>query len=471
MKTEKRFNYVGVLLIILIICCYFVRIIKSPISIDTEAFIANPKGIIHSWDSISRVSLGVIKGIFNNYHINLFVTNFVSFIILYISVSILCVDILKRLKKYNFYNYCIFVIGILSSVFMAECYGFTLQILEISICYLFMIISFILLDKVISHNIYWYLMVVIPVIGICFGAYQSFILLYITLSCIYYLIGYDDKMVLKRRILELLKYIVILILGLLFSFLFNQWILALKGVSANNGYLMEQINYLYDFKKGIIYLGATVLYSTCGRYFINLAYPVLICFLVKKLVKHYREHRDLLYVIAFFGLMISPFLLSVVLGNFTFFRSQFSLPIVISFLFVYFDFGKIQKKVIAAHLFYQILCIFILFYCDNVRYNKDYQLLEDVVSNYHDNSKSIVFIGNTNYLLLRGEMLGNSIFNWDYDSDALSNNRIYDFSIATDLKYKRPTQEEIDYVKANQNSYHNFYQVDRDIIVINVGKK
>lgn len=94
---KENLIYVGI--VISVILVYLIRIIKSPISIDTEAYIASPSTIINSWDSISRISLGILKNLFNNININLALTNIISFIILLISQFILCNHILKKLNK------------------------------------------------------------------------------------------------------------------------------------------------------------------------------------------------------------------------------------------------------------------------------------------------------------------------------------------------------------------------------------
>lgn len=72
-KLLCKENLIYVVIVISVILVYLIRIIKSTISIDTEAYIASPSTIINSWDSISRISLGILKNLFNNinyYYLN-----------------------------------------------------------------------------------------------------------------------------------------------------------------------------------------------------------------------------------------------------------------------------------------------------------------------------------------------------------------------------------------------------------------
>lgn len=457
-KQQKKY----ILAIIFTLIAYFTRIIVHPISIDTEAFLADPKKLIQSWESIQRVSLSFLKRIFCS--INLFTINILAFIILVISYFLLANYILKKLKKQDFSHYVLFILMMLTSLETVESYAFTLQILEISICYLLMIISFLLIEKVVYKKKNLYLVIIIPCLGFVLDAYQSFYLLAITLSCLFYILNFKED----KNITTIFKYIAIFLLSVLFSMFLIKGYFKIYPTTLKSGYLMEQINYKTSIKKGIIYLGATIIYTCFGKNIVNISYLVTIIFALF----HLKKKSNFLYRLSFIFLLISPFLISICLGNYTFMRSQFSAPIITSFVFSLFTDNKRVKKFVSFQLFYQIACVLILFASDNIRYFEDIKKLDDVNNFYQENCKdeSVVFINKPKTRWLKNEMLGYSFFEWDQESNYLSNNRIKDFSIAVKKEYSFPTLEEINYVKNNMDKYQERYQIDRNILIVNVSK-
>ena len=347
--------------IILTIISFLIRIIVSPISIDTESFLVDSKGIIQSWESVNRVSLCFLKRIFLS--LNLVTINILAVIILIVSYFILAKYVLTKLKKANFTNYVLFILIILTSLATIESYAFTLQILEISICYFLMIVSFLLIDKIIYYKKYLYLIVVVPFIAFTLNAYQSFYLMEITLSCLLYILNYKED----KRVVTIFKYIIILIMAIVVSnFLLKGYLnfYHINPNSVDNGYLLEQINYRTSIKKGIFYLGATVIYTCFGKNVVNISYLITVIIGIWYL----RHKQEFLYRLSFLFLLISPFLMSIFLGNYTFMRSQFSAPIITAFVFLKFIDIKKIRKLVFFQLFYQIMLVMLLFSYDNVRY-------------------------------------------------------------------------------------------------------
>ena len=87
-KYVKRFLYV-LLLLILVFLVYYVRIKNSVISIDTESFINNPEGIINSWYSIGRFSLGIYIELFKLVPLNMLFNNIVSLALYFLATLLL----------------------------------------------------------------------------------------------------------------------------------------------------------------------------------------------------------------------------------------------------------------------------------------------------------------------------------------------------------------------------------------------
>ena len=86
-----------------------------------------------------------------------------------------------------------------------------------------------------------------------------------------------------------------------------------------SGYLTEQINYKTSVKKGVIYLGATVIYTCFGKNVINISYLATIVLSLWYL----KKKKNLLYRLSFLFLLISPFFISLLLGNYLLCRANF----------------------------------------------------------------------------------------------------------------------------------------------------
>lgn len=88
-KTFIKDNILPIIIIIIMgLLTYGIKLITYSFSIDTEAFLTNREAVLQSWISISRYGLVFIKKIIDIPFINLYIANFVGFILL--SVALLC---------------------------------------------------------------------------------------------------------------------------------------------------------------------------------------------------------------------------------------------------------------------------------------------------------------------------------------------------------------------------------------------
>lgn len=87
------------------------------------------------------------------------------------------------------------------------------------------------------------------------------------------------------------------------------------------------------------------------------------------------------------------------------------------------------------------------------------------------NNLPVVFIGRyDNHIKIKGDVLGESFFNWDSETETGANNRIYGFFLAHHKSYITPSQEQIKLAKDNQNNYSAKINVENEFIVINLSK-
>lgn len=465
-RLKKILSIVGTLIFVTLI--YFVRIKNPTVSIDTENFINNQADIIYSWYSIGRFSLGLYINFFKLSSLNMYFNNIVSLLLYFIAVIILVNDLNK--DKYNYKKIIVMILMILTSPLLAEQYAFTLQNIEVAFSYLLLVIVMKCLSKVIYNKKYIYLLGS-PLLILVFGTYQSFYMMYITLAIIYYLNNYDGKLKFNKHLKIILSYVLILIIYGILTMVTGNIINNILGVE-KTGYLTSQMNWFNgNFIKGILYCGYYVVSVLIGLGIDNnLGYLALIIIILISLKKEWKRAKKL-YNLSLIMLLFSPFLISVLFGTVTFSRAQFSIPIIMAYLY-----GRnLDKKYIMiismVIILVQSVGTLYLFTIDLERYNNDIELVEYVEKIDNKDDLPIVFIGKVNYeRKLAGEVLGKSFYNWDYKSDRLSNDRIYNFMKVSGFEFYSPTTEQIKEVVSEQDKYLELVNYTDKYIVINLEK-
>jgi hypothetical protein len=461
------------ILIIILTCLFtfFYRLFFPVISIDTEALINNSRDLILSWYSIGRFSLGIIKFLTSWFNFNLILANIAALIVFVLSLIILSKDIVKN--KNDYLSRLIFILIIITSPLIAEQFVFTLQIFEISLGYFFLILCFKLINAYIYANKKRYIIPIIIILAFIFGLYQAFCLLYITISVIYFIVNkYDKNNTLKEFIPIVLKYIILLILGLILSKVLSILMMNVLNVSSSS-YLTNQIGWSVHGIKGILYVGYYFLTVLLGiKIYYNLSYLIIFIFTLIHLKNNWSKNNIIINLSILF-LLITPFIMSIIFGNITVARSQFALPFVVGFLFVFYNNNKKYYYLIPIIIIiFQVAISFILYRNDYIRYNMDVNLMNEVSSDISTyNNLPVVFIGRyDNHIKIKGDVLGESFFNWDSETETGANNRIYGFFLAHHKSYITPSQEQIKLAKDNQNNYSAKINVENEFIVINLSK-
>ena len=453
---------------IFVFLLYSIRIFIPVVSIDTENFINSSSDIIYSWYSIGRFSLGLYINFFKLIPLNIYFNNIVSLVLYFIAVYILVCDFDRDSNDYK--KRIIMFLLILTSPLLAEQYAFTLQNVEVAISYLLLVIVMKALFKVIYNKRYLYLLVT-PLLILVFGTYQSFYMMYITLAIIYYLDNYDDKKKFKDQLKIILSYVLVLVIYSILTIVSGNIINSILDVEAT-GYLTSQMNWFNgNFVKGILYCGYYVVSVLFGLGIDNnLGYLVLIIIVLINLKKEGCK-RSFIYNLALIMLLFSPFLISVLFGTITFSRAQFSIPIIMAYLYGR-EISKKYIKIIACCLvLVQSIGTIYLFDIDLERYNNDVKLLDYVEKIENEKNLPIIFIGNVSYERdFTGEVLGKSFYNWDYKSERLSNDRVFSFMKSQGFKYEVATTEQIKEVINEADKYLELVNYTDKYIVVNLDK-
>lgn len=465
-RLKRILSVMGTLIFVILI--YLVRIKNPVVSIDTENFINSQADIIYSWYSIGRFSLGLYIKFFKFGPLNMYFSNIVSLLLYFIAVILLVSDFNKDNNNYK--KIIVMILMILTSPLLAEQYAFTLQNVEVALSYLLLVIVMKCLFKVIFKKKYIYLLGSSLLI-LVFGTYQSFYMMYITLAIIYYLDNYDESKKFREQLKIILSYVLVLIVYGILTIVTGDIINSILEVE-KTGYLTSQMNWINgNFIKGVLYCGYYVVSVLFGLGMDNnLGYLVLIIIILIKLKKEGKKRYNI-YNLALVVLLLSPFLISLLFGTVTFNRAQFSIPIIMAYLY-----GKnLDKKYIlmmsVGIILVQSFSTLYLFNIDLERYNNDVGLARYVEQLDNENNLPIVFIGNVNYeRKFTGEVLGKSFYNWDYKSERLSNDRIFSFMKSQGFEYDVASTEQIKEVIGEKDKYLELVNYTDKYIVINLDK-
>lgn len=461
-KKFKKEIFISLIFFLIIYLFYF----RNIISIDTEIYINSKEAFIEAWSSLGRWSLSIFVILFRNIPFNILIYRILSGILYFISVILfthLSTSIINyKDKKAVFLSFLL----LLSSPIFAEQFNFTLQSLFISFGFILVCIAFYQIDKYIYTNKKRYLIISTFLLGFCFGLYQAFVLLTISIF-LFLLLHYKNIEIKDYNIKKLMKMVIIVFfLSFIFYYLMNIIVKYINGAVASD-YLLNNFRWTKEtIIRCILNIASYGLRTLLGSsYYHSIIFLVLFILLLYRLIKR-KEFLELFFMIS---LAISPFLLLIITATHTTYRAQFSYVYVLLFLFLS-TINKYQNKKIIYILVLiavvkQTIVTATLFYNDYKRYNYDLDLAKYVVEVSKSNqNKSIIFTGSYHPKdVFKGETLGQSFASWDENTEMGVNNRMHGFLMAKKIKVKSPTKKEYEHAKKIQK---NCYYPDKKCKII-----
>ena len=193
-----------------------------------------------------------------------------------------------------------------------------------------------------------------------------------------------------------------------------------------------------------------------------------IFFIIRYLKK--KETTDIVLVMSNFLLLLTIYLGCLFLGGGITVREQVVLPFVVAYssAFLVNEIWREVKKFDGKKCIHNsIIAIFIavgvcatlgwsnkqlwINYSDYVRYRKDVAFADTIMSEVRKtgniDDKKVVFVGKNSWILPKnfvdGEIIGKSIWAWDYDGPVGVNYRVYGFLQTLGYGYEKPTIEEV----------------------------
>lgn len=477
-------------LIFITILTYFIKIFNYSVSIDSEVPVNNPNASDYPWISMGRWGVVLLEKIFHFGNVfNPFLSNVIMVIFLVLTVILLSYLIDKITD--NKIKYTISILGsfVVTSPLLAEMMNFTLMNAEVSLGLFLLVLSvYLTYISIYECKKKFYLFSII-VLCLTMGIYQSFYPLYIGLISFVFTIEklYNNKNDGKQDIKNILSMVLVFIISYIFCYVISKTLQLILSIEPST-YLTSQICWgKVELKSSILnilrYIKMIVFPKNIG--FFNYSYLIIIIISFIYAVKLLKDRKYIIIVTMLFSLF-TPFLLEVILGNTSAYRTQMNLPFIIGMfttLYICMTDKAYNKKIL--YLFTIIICMIQikftndLFYSDYNRYQEDVRLTQDImnkIDNLDDISDRentiILFVGihipKSTSVPIRGETLGHSFYEWDEATDYQCNYRIYALSSTLGYKYILPTPEQIDEMKKIKETLEIYPKKDAIKIIDNI---
>ncbi|MCI8575321.1 MAG: hypothetical protein HFI09_02515 [Bacilli bacterium] len=423
MNKIKAHKEVLITSFLIIIIAYSIKLFSYSYSIDTEIYLVHKLEMLTSWLAINRFSLVALKYLTSWLPFYLPLINWLTVILFFLSNLFACYNLSQISDKFKEKKLAIFFISILStSPIFLEQFNFTLQSMEVAFCLNIFQLAIFFLIKYTSKFQGKYAIFTTILLSFCIGCYQSFVTMFITMAMIIDWFLIENKISKKENQKYILSTIAILLVSLIFYVVLGKIVLSIFQVSSS-GYLKSQIGWLNgNFLTSLVNVLKSGVRSYFGFLFHLPSFTILNAFfflfaLVKigKLLKNKQYFQTLLIL----GILISPLIMSIALGNPEPIRACLNLPLTLSFLLILtWQDKKWYQIIIGVLLIIQIGTMLCFEYFDLKRYQNDVSFANEIADKVKDYTKdhALVFVGSKdtshNQKMIKGEVMGYSFFDY-----------------------------------------------------------
>lgn len=438
MKTMRSFeNWIKtqkiliIWIIFIVLMAYGIKIFNYNISIDTDIMLYSPIGNLKAYIGSRRFAVSFTKMLFSTEIVNPFLLNFLMASILSVAALVWCYVLNILSGNSSSLSNCIFSGIFLTHPLMAEQFEFTLQGAEVALAILLMALSvYFIYRYIVGTDKKVYLIAGILLMVWCFGTYQSFFVIYI-LGCISTIIfGLSKEEQSNRYWYKIIACeIIVLIVSTAIYFAVSS--AAIMIFDAKHSYIESMIMWktlpineclknIWHFLKAVV-LGKGTFYNKMYILFVLL-------FLIHSIQYLKSKHTNrIIYFICWTGICVSPFMMSLVLGNQEPKRAQIYLPFMLAFGFYYLSLQITRREIYTIFCFVCLICSFKqgvitsrLFYTDFLRFEEDRELVYNLSQKMKESgflsgeTKYIVVVGGYNARLNNsaeyGDIIGQSRF-------------------------------------------------------------
>lgn len=432
MRTFIKVHRKSVILNIVIVCvCYIHMAFSMNMGIDTEDMINQEGYIFDAWEGIGRQGLVLTRKLLGLTPYNPYFEG-VIFLAAFSGLGILTAFFCwLSAGKNDIYPYGLFLVLFSTCPVWMEQFYFALQRAEVVLALIFTVISILCYNQFVFYKkrnpCLFFVYLVTGVWSFC--SYQGCVAFYIGLCVIFVLMDFTGHYR-EKMWQDYGKMILKLTGGFLLIFVTNTVITRL--FFGGGQYLQEQIGWgslgVFEVVCRIGYHAAHTLFCLKTEYFS--VYPlaciclvgVFIGFCRKKDVK--KPVKVLLFLILA-GLLLTPFLLTICMGNVPVSRSQFALQLISAFALM-FACGiwrmkgrekkkyQIMRRGVAAVSIAAVWCclgaVFRLQYTDDLRYREDLRVAETIEQDLRHTKGAeglpVIFVGGYTSRLNNGASRG-----------------------------------------------------------------
>ena len=438
------------------------RVFVYSIGYDTALYLWSPETMYNSWYGHERFMLVFLKRLIPSIQSNLHILNAITYFnaFLYSSLFVTFLDLTdkaaldeERTVKHAIRN-CFVGLLILTSPFFLEQYYFTLQSAEVSLGFLVISISFFVTWFMLNEAVLWRKLLLglldVLLVAFCISMYQYFAIMFI-IGFLICMIRIDSNEC-KTNILGIIQGIVVLAVSLVTYYIADEMVLKILGKPKDSYLGNEWVR--MPFNEALTRVVTDIGRAVTGHGHVhNLAFTLSAFFLLYLVLKSKKiiSWKTLYYL----GLVVTPFLLSLLLANYLLARTSIALSYVSAFVFyIAFD-AKTDKLKKTIHP-YRILLIFyvivqfatcqLITFSDNKRYKNDQAIAQKIYEDIGaDKDTELYFIGieetEENIDVFRGEVIGASFFEWGTTPESVNQYALYVFMGNEGYKYKYPSSE------------------------------
>lgn len=441
-KYCENKSFLLLITFIILIVCHGYLLFNSNVGIDTDVFVNNPTNN-YNWMEIGRFGLILEKNILNLNSFNMFYAEVLTIIFLFI-FCVLTYYTIYRLSGKDFKNLnLIFPLICFTNPIWAEAFIFVIQIAEISLGLILIILANLLIYKgFLEKNIISTLIGMI-LLFLAMATYQSFVVIYIAICIVCFLLVMENEEI-KLEKNSFIK--AGLFVAISFIIVFIGYQIVLKILNIENTYLVnawetavrkkDVLKNIYSHCKSII-LGEGIFYNI-GLVISLIGIGIIGIYNSIKNKKLENKFLKFIYYCAYLTFCITPFLLTIYIGQSSVVRAEIYIPIIESLAAMYVTYiikTKINKQFINIVV---ILCICYLgmdqayyleslYYTDYLTRERDkelvYQIGHDIAEAGAELEDKLYFYGHYNGLdnnsIIRGQLIGTSAFEYSHTTDPM----------------------------------------------------
>lgn len=439
--SEKR-SFILLMTFIILVVCHGYLLFNSNVGIDTDVFVNNPTNN-YNWMEIGRFGLILEKNILNLNSFNMFYAEVLTIIFLFI-FCLLCYYAIYRLSGKDIKNLnLILPLICFTNPIWAEAFIFVIQIAEISLGLILVILANILIYKGALEKNKISTIIGTLLLFLVMATYQSFIAVYIAICIIFFILVIENENI-KLEKFDIIK--LALYVSITFIIAFAGYQIVLKILNIESTYLVnawktaarkkDVLKNIYYHCKSII-IGEGIFYNI-GLIISLITMGIIGIYNSIKNKKLENKILKFIYYCTYLAFCMTPFLLTIYIGQSSVVRAEIYIPIIEAFAVLYtvtFIKEKINKRIVnfALILFIcylgmnQAYYLESLYYTDYLTRERDkelvYQIGHDIAEAGAELEDKLYFYGHYNGLdnnsIIRGQLIGTSAFEYSHTTDPM----------------------------------------------------